>query len=136
MLTVEADKGYVLKSLRYNGIDIKNEAFMMPASNVVITAEFEPEPGPESYAIILAPMTDGTVVPSRTTAIAGTKIDLNVFPRPGYQLKADTLKATANGEDITITDDSFVMPAKSVTIHADFEPIPEPPEPPGPGAGD
>lgn len=47
-VTTEADEGYQLVegSLKQNGTEITDEAFTMPAANVVITAEFEEIPTP------------------------------------------------------------------------------------------
>ena len=78
---------------------------------------------------------NGYLTIDKTTAPAGDPVTVTVTPSSGYQLKADSLKATYNdgSEDQTITpaqDEqdttkyTFAMPAYAVTVTAEFEEMP------------
>lgn len=72
---------------------------------------------PELYGITIAPMENGTVTADKTVAEEGDVITLTVTPDGGYHLKDGSLMAN----DITVTNDTFIMPASSVTVTALFE---------------
>ncbi|GGG16225.1 endo-beta-N-acetylglucosaminidase [Paenibacillus aceti] len=67
--------------------------------------------------ITIDAMLNGTVTADMATAKAGETVTLTVTPDVGYQLKPGSLKV--NGE--AIFTDTFTMPAKPVTITAEFE---------------
>ncbi len=70
--------------------------------------------------------TGGSVTADTTSSEAGKQITLNVSPQTGYRLKENSLKVTdANNGNVTVTNNSFTMPASNVTISAEFEKIPE-----------
>lgn len=70
--------------------------------------------------------TGGSVTASPTSSEPGKQITLNVSPQTGYRLKENSLKVTdANNGNVTVTNNSFTMPASDVTISAEFEKIPE-----------
>ena len=89
--------------------------------NVVLSDKEAPTPN--LYAITVAAMENGSVVPSQTTAREGDTITITVTPDPGYQLKAGSLMAG----DIVVKDNTFKMPGKAVEISALFEKIVTPP---------
>jgi hypothetical protein len=116
-LTVAPSNGYRLVegSLKFNENTVSGMSFVMPAANVTITAEFELI----QYPITVAPMENGDVTPNKGSAAAGETITLTILPSTGYQLVPGSLKYN----DITVSGTSFVMPAVSVTITAEFEKI-------------
>ena len=66
----------------------------------------------------------GTVIPSKAKANAGETITLTIVPDSGKQMKAGTLTytiAVTNGETVSITGTSFVMPENNVTISCKWE---------------
>lgn len=55
----------------------------------------------------------------KTTAIAGETVTLTLTPDNGYELS--TIKVVdANGKEVAVTDNQFVMPNSNVTINVDF----------------
>ena len=80
----------------------------------------------KEYSITGYSSTGGSVTASAATSKEGQPITLNVKPAKDYRLKDGTLKVTdANGGNVTVTNNSFTMPASDVTISAEFEKIPE-----------
>ena len=91
-------------------------------------------------AIITDGITNGTITTDATEnkAFADDTVTITVTPSSGYQLKANTLKATydENGEEEggaqscelagTGNTYTFTMPAYAVTVSAEFERIPTP----------
>lgn len=132
-VTVSPEEGYRLVpgSLRYNGFEIKESGqgeyqFLMPAEDVVITAEFEPIV-PDVYLVSIDEgIRNGTVTASVYEAPKGTNVILTVRPESGYRLIPGSL--TYNEVEIALNEKGeyhFSMPAEDVVITAEFEPIPE-----------
>ena len=121
-LDVKGNSGYALKAgtIKVNGTVIDGTKFVMPDKDVTVTAEFEKLPEQEKYAIIVDEMQNGSVTADKKEAREGDMIILTVKPDEGYQLKSASLKAN----DVVVTGDSFIMPAKTVTVTAEFEKIP------------
>ena len=91
--------------------------FTMPASAVTITATYKDAP---TYSVTIAESTSGTVTASKTSGILQNEtITLTVTPDSGYKL--NTIGAKTGETDITITNNTFVMPAGNVTVTATFE---------------
>lgn len=82
---------------------------------------------PAVYSIQLAPGEGGVIVPSALKAQAGSKVMVKAQAFTGYQLRENSLKATAaDGTVIPLeaAEDgaiSFVMPAQAVTLSAVFD---------------
>ena len=62
----------------------------------------------------------GTVTASAATAEAGDTITLTATPATGYHFGVWNVTSTLG--TVTVTDNSFVMPAANVTVSATFEP--------------
>lgn len=76
------------------------------------------------YTIKYAGPKGGTVIPNKAKANAGETITLTIVPDSGKQMKAGTLTytiAVTNGETVSITGTSFVMPENNVTISCKWE---------------
>ena len=70
--------------------------------------------------------TGGSVTANTASSEAGKAVTLNVSPQTGYRLKEGSLKVTdANGDNVNVSKNQFIMPASDVTISAEFEKIPE-----------
>jgi len=106
--------------------------FLMPASNVTITAECI-----KLYEIKIqaAGLENGNVFASHETAIQGAPIILVFTPNEGYRVKAEnfSIKGTANGTSVTtnlttekyyIQTRTFSMPDFDITVVIEFEKIP------------
>ncbi len=92
-----------------------NETFTMPAGDVTVSATFTAI----DYLVSVAATTNGSVTASKTSnAHVGDIITLTASPNDGYQFGAFTV--TSNGQTVTVTDNSFTMPAGNVTVSATF----------------
>ena len=73
------------------------------------------------FAVTIAEATNGKVEADKTTATEGDTITLTVTADEGYEL--DTL-TVMNGETaVEVNDNSFIMPAASVTVTATFKAV-------------
>ncbi len=61
----------------------------------------------------------GTVTADKYFAYAGETVKLTITPDDRYNLGTVTV-SDANGDTITVTDNSFIMPASNVTVSAAF----------------
>jgi hypothetical protein len=131
-LTVSPEADYQLKNITVKdatNADITmngtgtSRTFVMPASNVTVSAEFEALPA-NVYSVTVNPISLGSVTASPANAGVGTTIILTISPETGYQLKSLTVKDAAD-TDVTVsgtgTNRTFAMPASNVTISAEFE---------------
>ena len=107
-------------------VTVTNNSFVMPASEVNISATFTPN----SYNITLNPGTGGTIVisindspgiPLSTTAEYNSVIDIIAVPHVGYSVGGFVV-TNADGSVIPTPNDSFIMPANDVTITGNFIP--------------
>ena len=86
---------------------------------VTVSPPQEP-PEPQYYEISVTSDDNGTAYADTTSALSGETVHLTAEPNEGYRLKEWQVVEV----DLTIEDDSFVMPAQDVTVNAIFEPIP------------
>jgi len=131
--------------LKENSLTVKNAAgtalsisgsgdertFKMPASNVTVSVEFEPEPA-KTYTITRSGIQNGTVTITPALATGqtgyeeGTPITLTIAPNEGYEFTSITAKTGTT--DITLTGSgltrTFTMPEGHVIITAVFTGIP------------
>ena len=120
ILTVTPDDGYKLQSLTVkdaddNDIPLSGLSFIMTDRNVTVTAVFRQT----AFAITYAE-TSGGWVRGAYSADAGATVTLTVDSASGYEL--DTLIVTdSSDQEITVTNDSFIMPESDVTVTATFK---------------
>ena len=89
--------------------------------------KYTAEPG-TLYTVTVNSTTNGTVTANKTTNVAqGETVTLTVTPASGYELGTLTVK-DASDNNVTVTDNTFIMPASNVTVSATFTAI-ETPEP-------
>ena len=98
-------------------VAVTNNTFTMPAGNVSISATFTAI----DYTVAVATMTHGSVTASKTTANVGETITLTATPATGYNFGAYTV--TSGGQNVTVTNNTFTMPAGNVTVSATFTAI-------------
>ena len=79
-----------------------------------ITIAKAPEP---EYSVTVSDDGHGTGAATPSTAAAGTTVTLTATPNEGYHLK----EWKVISGDVSITDDTFLMPEGNVTIEAIFE---------------
>ena len=138
-LTITPDPGYELDVLTVvdeaqNPVDVADNKFEMPASNVTVTATFKKS----DLTVKVETPTNGTanieagddVVTEKTDAHVGDTITLNVAPSNGYKVKSVTyIKTgddTATAENATAGENNtytFTMPAYGITVNVEFEVI-------------
>ncbi len=127
-LTATPDEGMRLDSWEVkdadgNTITVTDNTFVMPEGNVTIKPIFvEIE-----YSITVAPSANGSVTDAPATATFGTIVTLKI--KPDFACKLESLTVTAEGGasvSLSGTGDSrtFTMPAKNVTVNAEFAEIP------------
>lgn len=122
-VTVTPDAGYRYAegSLEYNDgtaeTTITGNSFVMPASNVTVTAQFEKI----MYKVKVAPSKFGWITASPVSAGIGDIVTLTVKPFGSFRLKPGSLKYNDGTADVAVSGSSFAMPAANVTISAVFE---------------
>lgn len=116
-LTVTPDEGYVLSEI--SGVAVgENNTFTMPAKDITISATFVDETvAAKEYTITIEDAANGSVAVDKTVAKMGEKIMLTITPDEGYMLSEIT------GIEVD-ENNSFIMPARDVTISAVFKEIP------------
>ena len=147
-ITVTPEEGYELDTLTVTAgeesVQVSNNQFKMPASDVAISATFKEdtpdEPEIEKHEVIIAPVTHGDVVSDKAAAAAGETVTITVDPDSGYRL-ADLTVKDSSGTELELEyigngKYTFVMPEGAVTVDADFTritnvkpPVDEPDEP-------
>ena len=120
-LTATPNKGYHFKEWQVisGGVTIKDDKFLMPDSNVEVSAIFEKDapPVPTEFTITVKTDGNGTASASHAKAVVGTEIRLTATPKEGYHFK----EWQVISGNVTIKDDKFLMPDSNVEIKAIFE---------------
>ncbi len=125
-LNVTPNTDYVVSSVKVNGTEVTPEdgvyRFQMPANDVIVTAEFTSN-APAVYTVDIAATVNGKVESNKRIAVEGDTVTLFVTPDEGYRAKT----VQVNGTAITPVDGvySFIMPAETASVTAEFELIPE-----------
>lgn len=98
-------------------IEVKDNAFTMPASDVTVTVTFKAEE--KSYAVKVEAGTNGTASADKQTAKEGDTVTLTITANDGYEV--DTVKA--GDVEVKPVDGvySFPMPAADVTVTVTFK---------------
>lgn len=127
ILTITPERGYELDKLTVNGTDVtadvaNNEySFSMGEENVEITATFKAI----TYDVNIGTVTGGSVTVDKAKAAAGETVTVSVEAVAGYAYKVNSLKVIndTTNEEVEVNEDAktFVMPASSVTVTAEFE---------------
>ena len=122
-LTITPASGYQIQAttvtdVNNNNIPVSNNSFTMPAADVTVTVTFIQIPV-STYTVTVANTPNGTVTASKTTAAAGENITLTISPASGYQVQAITV-TDVNNNNISVTNNSFTMPAANVFVTVTF----------------
>lgn len=75
---------------------------------------------PTSYTVTASAAENGSVSVDKASAAAGETVTLTVTPDASYELDALTV-TDAGGNAVTVTDNTFIMPAANVTVSATFK---------------
>lgn len=140
-LTATPSEGYGLKRIKVE-VGSKAEVDAAPYSQTAVEYTFTADKDAnvtvyaaflELYTVNTPAITGGTVTATPATAFKGDTITLDVAPDEGYEYEDGSLTVTAeNGDDVTVVDNSFTMPASNVTVSATFKQKQVDPEPPVP----
>ncbi|MBQ8822262.1 MAG: hypothetical protein IJZ82_06430 [Lachnospiraceae bacterium] len=74
----------------------------------------------QEYSVAVSAEENGSAKANTSSAVAGTTVNLTATPNAGYYLKEWQVVSG----DVTITDNSFIMPAGNVEVKAVFEAYP------------
>ena len=111
-LSATPDPGYEFSSWSSSpSVTISNDSFEMPASNVMITANYT------AIDYTVAVNGDGTQTGDGIYTI-GQTVTLTAQPQAGYEFSS-----WSSSPSVTISNDSFEMPASNVTITANYTAI-------------
>lgn len=109
-LSITTDTGYALQYFTVNGSQIQGNSFVMPASNVTVSASI----AANSYTISVTQPSHGTITAPHSAQYEST-VTLSSTPDSGYKLQNYTV------DGVEIVGNSFSMPAHDVTVSAVFE---------------
>lgn len=135
-LTATPNNGFIFKQwvVLSGGISIANTtanptAFIMPADNVSIKAEFNSSSSP-SYSVTVTTDGNGTAAANPTETTEGVTVTLTATPDNGFTFKQWIV---ISGEialaDATAHSTTFAMPASPVSVKAEFSKTGEEPGP-------
>ncbi|MCD8345066.1 MAG: hypothetical protein LUC38_03790 [Oscillospiraceae bacterium] len=94
---------------------IKSTSYNTSISGVTIT-----HLGVVQYDVTVNESVGGTVTADKSGANTGETVTLTVTPKDSYQLSSLTV-TDGTGAEVTVTDNTFVMPSSNVTVTATFE---------------
>ena len=121
-LTATPETGYCLsawdvRDASNNSINVTNNQFTMPESDVTVTAIFV-----QGLQVTLAPVTHGSISADPLYALQGTTINLTATPAEGFEFGSWVVCKTGDpNTTVTVNGNSFTMPNYSVTVSATFE---------------
>ena len=119
VITATAGEDYELTSLTVDGEDFPNGGTHTVDGDVTIAATFTKTTGTTYYDVTVNRVAGGTATANPARAEAGTTVNLSVDLDEGYVL---TGWEVISG-DITIENNTFVMPASDVTVEPVIEEI-------------
>ena len=123
-ITKTSDASDITSSVSLSGLTAE-ATFTMPAYGVTVNATF----AAINYAITHNAAENGTYTISvaggsatseSTTANYNQTVTLAATPSSHYKLQAWNVTKTSSGDEITVTDNEFTMPAEAVTIAPTF----------------
>jgi len=119
-VTILPDEDYYLvkDSLKYNGIVIKDNSFIMPEENVIITADFAFEEN--KYVLSVEAGTGGTVTGGGEFK-EREKVDIKAVPDSQYHFVKWETQYEKNISDINSSTAYVTMPSNNMTVKALFE---------------
>ena len=98
-------------------VSVKYEKYEYSAE--IIPNDNKPSTGSD-YKVVLKASANGTVNVDKATAKAGEKVTVTPTPADGYVLDSVSVKDSKDA-DVTVTDNTFTMPASDVTVSAVFK---------------
>ena len=120
-LAATPDEGYCLlawdvRDANNNPITVTNNQFVMPESNVTVSATFI-----QGLNITMATVMNGSISANPSYALAGMVINLTATPASGYLFDSWVVYKTGDvNTTVTVNGNSFIMPNYDVTVCAIF----------------
>ena len=120
-LTATPETGYCLsawdvRDANNNVVSVTNNQFTMPESDITVSATFVP-----GFNVTMASVMNGSISADPNCALQGTTINLTATPETGYVLNSWIVYKTGDvNTTVTVSGDSFIMPAYDVTVSAVF----------------
>lgn len=125
-LTVTPENGYEIDKLYYEDElseekhPITNNSFVMPESNVRISATFKLKTDAGFKINVDSNIKNGKITATPPTAKEGKKVVLTITPDGGYEL-AEIRITDGSGNPVVLSkDNSFTMPKSDVNVTATF----------------
>lgn len=117
----EFNNDWTVKDASENPVTVTDSKFTMPASEVSVSGSFSKK----TYAITATPAEHGTYTVKVggndvTSASKGDKVYLDATPADGYLCDGWTVTETVGGATVSVSNNSFTMPAAAVTITTSF----------------
>ena len=107
------------KLMTYKSDANQNAVNLDPDKLITLRENLTP-PAPYTYKVnLVQPQTGGKIGATPTSAKAGETITLSETADSGYKFVEYVV--TANGQPVTVTGNTFTMPASDVTVTATFE---------------
>lgn len=128
-LTVSPAEGYKLDTLAVKDasdgdVELKEDyTFVMPASNVTVTATFVEQVAPTYDVNVDADIENGTVIANKQTAEKDEKVVLTITPAEGYELEALTVGGVDVTADVQDGHYTITMGEAAVEVTATFKKI-------------
>ena len=111
-----------VKDTEGNDIPVVDNTFTMPTSNVIVNAKFKEIN--KVHDIIINTTENGSVVTDVGPESVTVETPVTITTTPNYGYELDTLTVTdAEGNNIPVVNNTFVMPIKNVEITATFKHI-------------
>ena len=122
-LSATPEEGYFLKAWNVldgdnEPVEVTNDAFNMPASDVTVSAVFLPDTF--TVTVVASPTAGGTVISGAGRYAYGDEVDIQFEANPGYQI--DYIGVALEGEDEQESDNVFSMPVGNVYVTLYFMP--------------
>ncbi len=126
-LFVTPDDGYKLTGISIKGATTGSTkaldapyCFDMPKEDITIIPTFSP--GATGRKITINPSEHGSVSCAKTEGVMpGSTVVLMANPAIGYKLNSNSFTVKTNGsEEVTVSDNTFIMPDSDVSVSATF----------------
>ena len=119
-VAVTPNAGYAISGINVTNefgeaVQVVNQSFIMPSSNVTITATFSAV----DYRVTVISRAGGTASAIPTGGNAGQIITLIPSPYEGFEISGYSA-VTDGGQAVTVNNNTFTMPADNVTVTATF----------------
>lgn len=123
-ITAAPEDNYIFSGWTVEGATVEDATattttFVVGQSNITVSAAFK-SADIEYDVNVATGITGGTVEVDKAKAKAGEEVTITATPTGTNVLRTLTVKGDTSGEEVTVTDKKFTMPAEDVTVNATF----------------